>query len=268
MSQLSLESADGVAIVRFGNPPKGLMNQQTVNELRELAGRLTDDATIGAVIFTGGLDGVFIRHYDTGELSAAGQAISRMKFSGAAGQFFPERDVDVAFQMIENLPQVTIAAINGYCMGGGYEFALCCDLRIAQHGDYLIGLPETKGGIFPGAGGTQRLPRVVGMAKALDFILRGRLVTPAEAERHGLVHELAVDALAEARDIASRMANRPAGQQGMRLAKRLVRQALARPLHEGIAHERTLIAELMASPAVFQFLERASNEEFDITKMK
>lgn len=267
MSQISTEVSEGVAIVRFGNPPKGFMNQQTITELRNLASAYSKNTSIGAIVFTGSLEGVFIRHYDVGELAAAGDAISKIPFSRQAGQFFPERDVDVAFQMIENLPQVTIAAINGYCMGGGYEFALCCDIRIAAAGDYRIGLPECRGGIFPGAGGTQRLPRVVGMSRALDMILRGRLVPPDEALKAGLVHEVVDDAIGHATSIARSIANRPPGRQAIQMAKRLVRKSLDWSLTEGIAQERTAIAELLADPAVSSFLSEAAKGDFDILKM-
>lgn len=268
MSQLSTQISDGIAIVRFGNPPKGLMNQQTIDELRNLGGALAKDESIGAVVFTGELENVFIRHYDVAELAAAGEAIRKVPFSRQAGQYFPERPVDVAFQMIENLPQLTIAAINGYCMGGGYEFALCCDIRIAKEGDYMIGLPECRGGIFPGAGGTQRLPRVIGVSRALDMILRGRLLPPAEALKMGLVHEvISGDVMEYAISIAQTAANGPIGPNGVQTAKRLIRQSLDWSLPEGIAHERSAIAELLADPKVSSFLATAAKDELDILKM-
>ena len=96
-----------------------------------------------------------------------------------------------------------VAAINGLCMGGGFELALACDLRIASPAVEAIGLPETRVGIFPGGGGTQRLPRVVGEAKALEIILRGLTFAGEAAHRIGLVHELADDPLARALEMAA-----------------------------------------------------------------
>jgi hypothetical protein len=114
-----------------------------------------------------------------------------------------------------------VAAINGLCMGGGFEMSLACDLRIAGTAVTAIGLPETRVGIFPGGGGTQRLPRVVGEAKALEMILRGLVVNAAEALRIGLVHELAADPLARALEIAGEWDSR--GADGIAYAKRLIR---------------------------------------------
>jgi len=85
----------------------------------------------------------------------------------------------------------TIAAINGNCLGAGFEFTLCCDLRIAEDGPYRIGLPEVTVGILPGGGGTQRLPRLIGMPRALEYMLLGRTFNPREAATLGLVNEIA-----------------------------------------------------------------------------
>jgi enoyl-CoA hydratase len=145
-----------------------------------------------------------------------------------------------------------IAAINGLCMGGGFELSLACDLRIASPTVEAIGLPETRVGIFPGGGGTQRLPRVVGEGKALEMILRGLTVTGEEAHRLGLAHELAADPLARALEIAAEFETR--GAEGLAYAKRLTRAALDRPLAEGLADERRSFGEVLRTDSARQGL--------------
>jgi len=128
-------------------------------------------------------------------------------------------------------------------MGGGFELTLACDLRIASPDVAAMGLPETRIGIFPGGGGTQRLPRVVGEAKALEIILRGLTFTGEEALAIGLVHELAADPLARALQIAAEWEGR--GADGIAYAKRLTRAALDRPIAAGLADERRAFLEVM-----------------------
>src|SRR5438874_13027321 len=101
-----------------------------------------------------------------------------------------------AFRKMENTPIVFIAAISGHCLGGGFELALACDLRFAAEGTYQIGLPELNLGLFPGSGGTQRLPRLVGLSKGMELILDVTTMPPAEAKEAGLVDRLSPDAAA------------------------------------------------------------------------
>ena len=148
-----------------------------------------------------------------------------------------------------------VAAINGLCQGGGFELALACDIRIATPEAASIGLPETRIGIFPGGGGTQRLPRVVGEAKALEIILRGLTFTGAEAHAIGLVHELAADPLARALEMAREWEGR--GAEGLAAAKRLTRAALDRPLSEGLSEERRSFLKVMQTASARLALEAA-----------
>jgi enoyl-CoA hydratase len=136
-----------------------------------------------------------------------------------------------------------VAAINGLCMGGGFELSLACDIRIASPGVEAIGLPETRVGIFPGGGGTQRLPRVVGEAKALEIILRGLTFDADEALRIGAIHEIHAHPVDRALQMAAEWEQR--GAEGIAYAKRLTRAALDRPLAEGLADERRSFAAVM-----------------------
>ena len=107
------------------------------------------------------------------------------------------------------LPKVTIAAMNGNALGGSFELTLGCDLRIGQHGDFRYGNPEVRAGVIPGGGATQRITRLVGLARALDWVLRGRIVTPEVALQLGLVHEVVDDAPARALELAEEIALLP-----------------------------------------------------------
>jgi enoyl-CoA hydratase len=160
----------------------------------------------------------------------------------------------------ESMPKPVIAAISGTCLAGAFEFALSCDLRIAEDGDYQIGLPEAMVGLLPGAGGTQRLPRTIGTAAALMHILMGVTLSPRDAERKGLVHETVNGkALDRAMEIAKHLAKHE--QQSVASIKRLVRNATAMPLAEGLTLERNLFLKLAISDSA---LERM--REYDAQK--
>lgn len=243
---VSLEQRDGLAIVTFNNPPRGYLNQAQVGELASHIDTIEGEDAIRAVIFTGGVPGVFIRHYDVGEIQGAADAVKKSGLDAAGLMEAANRGnaISTLFDRVDQLNKPTIAAINGYCQGGGFEFALCCDIRIAEKGDYRIGLPETNIGIFPGAGGTQRLPRVIGEARALELILRGKTLCPLQAADVGMVHHLAEGsaldlALEMARDVTSKTARALAD------AKALVKSATTTPLTEGCAKERGYFSALL-----------------------
>lgn len=248
MSALVRLEIDGaIATVTFDNPPRGYMNAAQVAELGEVVDRLATDDAVRVVIFTGGVPGVFVRHYDVAEIVAVagriksgGSTRDEMMAAGKRGNA-----ISAVFDKVDRMPKPTIAAINGFAQGGGFEFALCCDIRIAESGDYRIGLPETNIGIFPGAGGTERLPRLIGEARALELILRGRTVGPAEAGVLGLVHEVTPGpALDRARLIAAELAGMPAG--GIAEAKALVKRTAERPLDDACAEARGRFSVLIA----------------------
>jgi enoyl-CoA hydratase/carnithine racemase len=143
---------------------------------------------------------------------------------------------------------VFIAAIAGHCLGGGFELALACDLRFAAEGSYQIGLPETNLGLFPGSGGTQRLPRLVGLARGMEMILEARTVQPAQAKELGLVDRLFPDAAAcrqGALEFATRIAAGPSVALGH--AKLAVTQGYGAPLDLGLAIEREAISRVFVS---------------------
>ena len=229
------------AVLTFANPPAGTIDHagglQMLAAVREAAA----DPMVRAIVITGGLEGVFIRHYSVGELSASSDRLHAAEpppQPSEGGESYL-----TLVDLLEVLPKPVIAAINGVCMGGGFELALACDLRIASPAVTAIGLPETRVGIVPGAGGTQRLPRVVGEAKALEIILRGLTFPGPEAHAIGLLHELADDPVARALELAEEFATRT--PEALAAAKALTRAALDRPLAQGLAEERAAFAALL-----------------------
>ena len=242
MGLVSIERRGGIAIMRYANPPWGTMTAAGAQEMLDLFRPLSADPAVRSVIITGGLPDIFIRHYDVDELGGMGEALKDRPLPPPSDAL-PTEGYLALVDAIFAAPKPILAAINGLCMGGGFELTLACDLRIASPKVAAIGLPETRIGIFPGGGGSQRLPRVVGEAKALEIILRGLTFTGEEAHRIGMVHELAADPLARALEIAAEWETR--GAEGIAYAKRLTRAALDRPIAAGLADERRGFLEVM-----------------------
>jgi enoyl-CoA hydratase/carnithine racemase len=236
MSELVALELGRVTHLELVNPPLNLVTRGLLDALgealRTIAASPADD--VRAVVVSGRGDRAFSAGSHVGE------------FEGQRGPDGRERhalESGVASQLSQ-LPMPTIAAIEGNALGGGLELALACDLRIASEGARL-GLPEVRLAVTPGAGGTQRLPRVVGAARARELILTGKVLSAAEAERIGLVHEVvpAGEALPRAMAIAEEIAAR--GPLAVREAKRLIDLATETDIDAGLA------AELDASDRVF-----------------
>ena len=265
---LRLDVENAVATVTFDNPPRGYMTAAQVAELDIVVDKIASDENIKAVIFTGGVPGVFVRHYDVSEIMDVAKTIrggsyseADLMASGARGNA-----ISAVFDKVDRLPKPTIAAINGFAQGGGFEFALCCDIRLAESGDYRIGLPETNIGIFPGAGGTERLPRLIGEAKALELILRGRTVQPDEALALGMVHEVSPgDVLTRAKAVAAEMAVMPA--RGIAEAKGLVKRTGEKHLDEACGTARGRFSVLLREDsAAIEAMQRFLDEGEDINR--
>ena len=235
---------EGAALVAtLTNPPRNFLNAPMVAELNALAGALEGDKDVRVLVLTGGVEGIFITHYDVGELSTLSD---RMQGAGAS----PPAELHAMHQALlklQALPQPVIAAINGTAMGGGCELALACDFRYMAVGG-LIGLPEVRVGILPGAGGTQRMTRLLGAARAMELMLLGDVVDAETAERIGLVHRaLAPDRLMpEALALADELAQRP--PLSVALIKQCVLQGSQMPLMEALHFEQDAFWQTMRSP--------------------
>lgn len=225
-----------VARLELVNPPLNLVTRELLEELDAALAALeaADPGDVRAVVVTGRGERAFSAGSHVGEFEAQ---------RGPGGRERLALEARVV-RRLADLPAPTIAAIEGNALGGGLELALACDLRVASERAHL-GLPEVRLAVIPGAGGTQRLWRAVGEARARELILTGRVLTAAEAERIGLVSEVvpAGEAVARARAIGEEIAAR--GPLAIREAKRLVAAAADLGLDAGLA------AELEASVRVF-----------------
>jgi enoyl-CoA hydratase len=244
-----------VARLELVDPPLNLVTRELLEELEvaiaTLAAASADD--VRAVVVSGRGERAFSAGSHVGEFASQ---------RGPAGRERHELESGVG-RHLAALPMPTIVAIEGNALGGGLELALCCDIRIASERARL-GLPEVRLAVTPGAGGTQRLPRVVGSARARELILTGRVLTASEAERIGLVHEVvpAGEALARAMAIGEEIALR--GPLAVREAKRLLDLASEVELDAGLAaeldaSERVFASEDMVEGATAFFDTRAPN---------
>ena len=264
-ASVSLERAGAVAIAVLANPPRHTMTAQTVAELAAVAAAVDADPGVRALLLTGGGDGVFVAHYEVGELAAIAEHNVARAEGGASSEPAPaeasgsrparsarSRPVELhplhrVLLRLESLRAVTIAALNGNAAGGGCELALACDFRLMADGPFHIGLPETSVGIIPGAGGTQRMARMLGTARTLDLVLHGSLLAPAEALAIGLVHRVlpAEGFRSEALDFAAHLAGR--APLALAAAKQAIRRGVGLPLEEGLALEQRCFERTMAS---------------------
>jgi enoyl-CoA hydratase len=234
---------DGVVTASFANPPMGYFTGQATNELRSLLRRWRGPDT-RVVILTGDGDGRFVTHYDVEEIVELARTPQR---AAALGTALAEGFQDV-LQEVADLDKPVIAAIDGDAMGGGMELALACDIRVGRDGDGRFGFPEVALGILAGGGGTQRLVRTVGPDRAMEMLLRARLVGSEEALRLGLLHELSADPLARAQYIGRRLVGFPAA--ALAQTKRAVSLGAEQPLPAGLRTEaEAWLATLTAGTA-------------------
>ena len=234
MSELIALELGPVAHLELVNPPLNLVTRELTGQLREALARLAAAGDVRAVVVTGRGERAFCAGSHIGEFEG-------LRGRVAEGKLLLEK---LVYRQLAELPMPTIAAIEGDALGGGLELALCCDLRIAS-ARARLGMPEVRLAVLPGSGGTQRLPRVVGPARAKELILTGRIISADEAERIGLVNEVvpAGGARVRADAVADEIAAR--GPLAVREAKRLIDAAMELDLDAGLA------AELDASERIF-----------------
>ena len=218
---------DRVAVVTIDHRPVNALDRQTLEELGQVIDAIAGEPSVKVVILTGGGSLAFVAGADIKEVSQLGSA-EAAKGMAALGQG--------VFLKIQRLGKPVIAAINGVCLGGGLELAMACHLRIS--GDRArFGQPEINLGIIPGWGGTQRLPRLIGKAKATEWILAGDMVMAQEALRLGLVNQVVPQdqVVKAAKDLARKIAAK--GAVAIAQALRAIEEGLERPLAEGLAKE-------------------------------
>lgn len=222
-----------VATIVINNPPRNILTVQLISELETVVDDLTGNNTVKAVILTG-----------SGPLFIAGADIKVI-----ASITSPEdgeklaRQGQALFNKIEQMPKVVIAAINGFCLGGGLELAMSCHIRIA--GDRArLGQPEINLGIIPGFGGTQRLPRLVGQSRAIELILTGDMINAEEAKRIGLVNKVVpeTEVLKQATGMAKKIAAK--GRKAIEAAMKAIEEGMNEPLSIGLGREAQLFGEI------------------------
>ncbi|WP_229071249.1 enoyl-CoA hydratase/isomerase family protein [Actinoplanes sp. DH11] len=230
-----LEVADGIGTIRLERPPMNALNTQVQEELRAAAHAATEDEQVRAVIVFGG-EKVFAAGADITEFTT----VTYQRMVARAGA------LSSAFDAVARIPKPVVAAITGYALGGGCELALACDWRVVAD-DAKLGQPEIKLGLIPGAGGTQRLARLVGPAKAKDLIFSGRMVDAEEALRIGLADRVApaAEVYATAVELVRAYTTGPA--LALRAAKHAVDGGLSTDLASGLALESHLFAGLFAT---------------------
>ena len=228
-----LEVEDGVGTIRLDRPPMNAINEDLTADLLEAAREAGARDDVGAVVLYGG-EKVFAAGADVKMMADMGPTEVRPMIAG----------LQEVFNAVEDIPKVTIAAVTGYALGGGCELTMCADLRFAAQ-DAKVGQPEILLGIIPGAGGTQRMPRLIGPARAKDLIFSGRQVDADEALRIGLVDRVSEDPYADAAEVAKGYAAGP--RAALRAAKVSINWGGRVDLRTGVAIEREAFCDLFTT---------------------
>src|SRR5438874_5387423 len=232
-----LEKQDSIGHIVLDRPPANSYDKTFMEELEAAIDEAARDDAVKAILLRSAGEKFF----------SAGSGGSGCSRSGLYEQNAFVVCANEAMGKFESTPKVVVAAINGHCLGGGLEMALCCDFRIAAEGPYRIGLPEVTLGLLPGTGGTQRLPRLIGRQKALDLMLTGRTLVPQEALAAGIVDAVvpAGELLDKALALLKPYATGPTFAIGR--IKRAAVQGFGMSLSDGLKLERQLLIELFKS---------------------
>lgn len=224
---LIVEKEAPIGIIKLNRPPVNPLSVKLYHELYDAVCEFENDDTIGAIIITGNGDKAFAAGLDIKDVMGK-TAVETLDFLWTA----PRK----TFDKLTSIEKPTIAAVFGLALGGGCEVALCCDLRIASE-DAVIGLPEIGLGIMPGSGATQRLPRLIGPAKAKELIYTGDTINAAEAYRIGLVNKVVPKdkLMEEAKAMAKKLASKP--KAAFALIKRCIDNGLNMNLASGLTME-------------------------------
>lgn len=257
-----VERHGSVAVASFHRPPRNFMSFVAMGELETALQVLAADDAVHVVVLTGGAPGYFVAHADLDDLTRIGRGETIEGDPGSWGR---------ALDLIETMRQPVVAAINGQAWGGGCELALACTIRLAAASAHM-GQPEVNVGIIPGAGGTQRLPRLIGSARAADLILSGRIVGAEEALTLGLVNAVLPDDgfIDHVLDWVGPMASRP--PKAVAAAKRAIVEGMRLPFADGLRLEGRLFIECQAGPeavalesdALTRYRDAAPDEQIEL----
>lgn len=240
----------GVAVLTLNDPPVNAYTHEMMKELDDAILEARFDQDVHVIVLTGSGDKYF----------CCGANIDMLRESDPTFKYYFCLHANETLRRLEETPKLSIAAINGHCVGGGFEIALACDVRIARNGPGKIGLPEVKLGVLPGTGGTQRLTRLVGKARAMQLMIEGENVALETARNTGLLHyvwETATldDFQRRVLDYAHQFTPPRKAALAVGRIKRAVQAAGELPIDQGLALERELQAELFASDDAREGLE-------------
>ena len=234
---VSYHSEDGIGFITLDNPPANSYDQAFMEELGRATVGAADDAS--------------------GKVIVVRSASPKFFSAGADVKTFAEQEAEDSAAMVEvahqslgriaSIPKIFIALVQGHALGGGLEVALACDLRFGARGSYKLGVPEVTLGLLPGNGGTQRLPRLIGLSRALDLMITGRTISPGQAHAFGILDRLLPAAEAEAMTLeyARRLAD--GATEAIGAIKQAAYEGMELSLEDGLARERELVARLFRS---------------------
>jgi len=250
----SYSVSDGIAVMTIDNPPVNALSAPVLKDIEESVKQAIADDTVRVVILTGAGDKAFIAGADITEFTGLKEKEKATEFL-SYGQNLTN--------LIEESDKPFIAAINGFCLGGGLEYALACHIRLADE-DAQLGLPEIKLGIIPGYGGTQRTPRQIGKSRALELILSGNFIPGSQAADYGLVNRAvpAGTVLEEAHKLAKTIATK--SRMNIKAALKSVNQGAEMSIKEALKLEGVLFGELCETEdkeeGVTAFIEKRKPE--------
>jgi enoyl-CoA hydratase/carnithine racemase len=234
---VSFSADEGIGVITLDRPPANSYDLAFIEELAEAVREAADDDAVKAVVVCSASEKFF----------SAGADVKAFNENTVAANMEMIRVSHETLSSIARIPKVFIAEINAHALGGGLEIALACDLRFAAEGEYRLGTPEVTLGVLPGNGGTQRLPRLIGWSRALELMVTGRTVTPAEALELGIVNTVfPADELHE-RTLEYAQALASGATRAIGNIKLAVHEGLAAGLDAGLERERELVEELFGS---------------------
>lgn len=229
---ISVEHHGAVAVIKLDRPKMNVLNRQMQEEIRKVSESISTNPDVRVAVFYGGE-----------KAFAAGADIKEMVNWDSQEAAKQTPGLQDCFTAVANIPKPTIAALTGYALGGGLELALACDLRIAAE-DTQLGQPEILLGVIPGAGGTQRLTRLVGVARSKELIFTGRFISAVEAKEIGLVNEVVTPANLFERVLALAAQLADGSATALAAAKRAIDEGIQQTLAEGLVTEQKLFAGL------------------------
>src|SRR5215813_6682115 len=249
---INYSAEDGIALIELNDPPANTYTHEMMRDLDDaiLEARLDEDVHV--IVMTGAGEKFF----------CAGANIKMLNSATSQFRYYFSLHGNEVLLRIENTHKLVIAALNGHAVGGGLEIARACDIRIAKRGPGMLGLPEINLGLLPGMGGTQRLPRVIGKARAMEMLATGRTIPVDEALSIGLVNHVfeEEDFIGKVKEYARQFVAPAKASHAVGLIKRSVQTGYELPIAEALGLERELLQQLFESDDAKEGLDAYSKK--------